>query len=84
MIVPSALLVVGLASGLRIRRWRYVAAVILVGLTTSLTGWLTGWAGSPDMPAAGGAIILAAVVWLPLVLGAALGVGLGRARRRGK
>src|SRR4051794_30036344 len=82
MIVAAPLLVMGLAAGYWIRRWILVVAVILIGLTTSLSGWLTGWAASPDTPAAGGAIILAIYLWLPLALGTSVGVHLGRAKER--
>jgi uncharacterized protein YneF (UPF0154 family) len=80
--VAGPLLAVGLVAGYWIRRWTLVAAVTVLGLATSLSGWLTGWAASPDTPAAGGALLLAVFFWIPLLLGAALGVYLGRATHR--
>jgi hypothetical protein len=79
--IASPLLVVGLVAGLWVRRWTLVVAVALIGLAISLSGWLTGWAGDQETPAAGGAILLAADLWIPLALGAALGVYLRRARQ---
>jgi hypothetical protein len=72
----------GLLAGYLIRRWSLVAAVVVIGLAASLSGWLTGWAASPDTPAVGGAILLAGYIWIPLGLSAAIGVYLGRYRRR--
>lgn len=78
MVIFAPALAVGLLAGYLIRRWSLVAAVIVVGLAISLTGWQTGWAASPDTPAAGGAILLAWFTWIPLGLGTGIGVYLGR------
>ena len=80
VILAAPLLFVGLLAGYVLRRWSVVAAIAVVGLAASFVGWQEAWFATEDTPALGGAIILALVISLPVAVGAAAGVYLGRAR----
>jgi hypothetical protein len=77
-------LIAGMVAGALVRRWSFVAGVTLIAVTISLIGWLTGLTVSQDSSAAMGAILWAAAVWIPLALGASLGVYIGLGHQRGR
>jgi hypothetical protein len=77
--------VIAFVFGVLVKRWSVALACSLVAIAVSLSGWVFGWAGDSETPAAGGAIIFAMVLGAPFVGGACLGVWVGRSRaeRRG-
>src|SRR5437588_9561637 len=82
----AAALLIGLGLGIRLKNWRLVAALILVGLAVSIVGWAANWFGDVDtggdFTAGGGAFVFWLFACLPLAVGAALGVCVARSSGR--
>lgn len=78
-IAPPAL---GFLLGFMTRRWAAAVAAGLLSVAIALSGWVFGWTSDSDMPALGGAIILALFLGLPFAGGTCLGVAWARSPGR--
>jgi hypothetical protein len=77
--------VIGFLVGLVVRRWKVVLAITLAGLVGLAVGIPFGWWADEEVPATGGAMILASVLLTPFFIAMGVGCVLGQAltkRRR--
>lgn len=78
-------LLIGLALGIWLKRWRVVVVLFLAGLAVSLVGAQADWFGDTpdgDFTADGGAIVFWLFYCAPVAVGAALGIYLTWSRAR--
>lgn len=75
-------LLIGLGLGILLKRWSVVAVLAAVGLVVSIVGWQASWFADEETPALGGAILFWLLIWVPVAVGAGIGVHLRRSRSR--